>query len=137
LGIKISLFKEALAFDKILERPKMNLETEITYGFTSGTTGIPKGVVFTHRMAIGQCLAMVGHYELKPTDVHMSFLPVAHLIERFVSWMCIFFGVNIRYAQYPISEFLNSLATLKPTTIPLVPRILNKFYPIIKELYEK
>jgi len=56
----------------------MNLETEITYGFTSGTTGIPKGVVYTHRMVISQCFAMLGHYELKDTDVHMSYLPIAH-----------------------------------------------------------
>jgi long-subunit acyl-CoA synthetase (AMP-forming) len=114
LGIKISLFKEALAFDKILERPKMNLETEITYGFTSGTTGIPKGVVFTHRMVIGQCLAMVGHYELKPTDVHMSFLPVAHLALKDLYHGCAsssestFDMLSILY-----QSFLIDLATLK------------------------
>jgi long-chain acyl-CoA synthetase len=115
----------------------MNLDTEITYGFTSGTTGIPKGVIFTHRMVIGQCLAMIGHYELKPNDVHMSYLPIAHSFERFVTWTCVFFGVNIRYARHPISEILKDFAISKPTTIPIVPRLLNKFYPILKGLYEK
>jgi len=50
-----------LTFDKISERPKLNLDTELTYAFTSGTTGIPKGVIYTHRMAISQVLAMEDH----------------------------------------------------------------------------
>jgi len=50
----------------------------LTYSFTSGTTGLPKGVIGTHRSAIAQCLAMKGHFECNNKDVHLSFLPVAH-----------------------------------------------------------
>jgi long-chain acyl-CoA synthetase len=50
----------------------------LTYSFTSGTTGLPKGVVATHKIAISQILAMKGHYEMFETDVHLSFLPIAH-----------------------------------------------------------
>jgi len=40
----------------------MNIDNHITYMFTSGTTGLPKGVVGTHRMFISQVLAMKGHF---------------------------------------------------------------------------
>ena len=32
---------------------------------------------------------------------------------------------------------LASFAEIKPTTIPMVPRLLNKFYPVFKGIYEK
>jgi len=54
-------------------------------------------------MPISQCYAMVGHYQLLPDDVHMSYLPIAHAFERYVIWTCIFFGTNIRYAKHPIA----------------------------------
>ena len=57
----------------------MNLDTPISYSFTSGTTGIPKGVVTTHRMGISQAISVQGvGLDFLPTDVHMSFLPIAH-----------------------------------------------------------
>ncbi len=40
----------------------MDLDHHITYSFTSGTTGLPKGVIATHKMFIAQTLAMKGHY---------------------------------------------------------------------------
>ena len=60
-------------------------------------------MVYTHKMPISQCYAMVGHYQLLPDDVHMSYLPIAHSFERYVIWTCIFFGTNIRYAKHPIA----------------------------------
>lgn len=40
----------------------VNLDHHLTYNFTSGTTGLPKGVIGTHRAAISQCLSMKGHF---------------------------------------------------------------------------
>jgi hypothetical protein len=49
----------------------------------------------------------------------------------------LFFGGNIRYSQHPITEVTKDLARVKPTTLPMVPRLLNKFYPICKGIYDK
>ncbi len=67
----------------------------------------------------------------------MSYLPIAHLFERVVIWLSIFCGTNIRYAKHPIIEILKDFSAIKPTIIPIVPRLLNKFYPVLKGLYEK
>lgn len=67
----------------------------------------------------------------------MSYLPIAHNFERFVIWSCIFYGADIQYAKHPIAEIVKDFAIIKPTTMPIVPRLLNKFYPILKALVEK
>lgn len=131
------MFDELRNEKQIFPRPKMNLDTHLTYCFTSGTTGLPKGAINTHRNVISQTLAMKDHYEYHDTDVHMSYLPIAHTFERFVIWCCIHFGSNIQYSKFPPTEILKDLATIKPTTIPIVPRLLNKLYPVMKGIYEK
>lgn len=65
----------------------------------------------------------------------MSYLPIAHIFERFVIWCCVYFGANIQYSKHPPSEIVKDLAVIKPTTIPIVPRLLNKLYPIAKQIY--
>lgn len=63
---------------EVMVRPIMNINQYLTYLFTSGTTGIPKGVVVTHKMVITQILAMEGHTQKLSSDVHLSYLPIAH-----------------------------------------------------------
>jgi long-chain acyl-CoA synthetase len=46
--------------------------------YTSGTTGRPKGVMYHHRGAYLQALAMVGHTGLSPSTVHLWTLPMFH-----------------------------------------------------------
>lgn len=50
----------------------------ISINYTSGTTGQPKGVMYHHRGAYLQALAMVIHGELKITDVLLWTLPMFH-----------------------------------------------------------
>lgn len=136
LGLKILQFKQLLGH-KVLQRPEVGLDHHLTYNFTSGTTGLPKGVIGTHRAAISQCLAMKGHFEYLPTDVHLSFLPIAHTFERFIIWIVLHFGGNVRYSQFPITEIPKDFARAKPTVMPMVPRLLNKFYPLCKGIVDK
>ncbi|MGQ0574577.1 MAG: acyl--CoA ligase family protein [Pseudonocardia sp.] len=50
----------------------------LSVNYTSGTTGRPKGVMYHHRGAYLQALAMVGHTQLSPSSVHLWTLPMFH-----------------------------------------------------------
>src|SRR3712207_8741593 len=50
--------------------------------YTSGTTGQPKGVMYCHRGAYLQALAMVAHTGLSPSAVHLWTLPMFHCKDR-------------------------------------------------------
>jgi hypothetical protein len=54
-----------------------------------------------------------------------------------MSWQILNMGANIKYAQFPIAEIVKDFARAKPTTIPMVPRLLNKLYPVCKGIYDK
>jgi fatty-acyl-CoA synthase len=50
----------------------------LSINYTSGTTGRPKGVMYHHRGAYLQALAMVGHTGLSPSSVYLWTLPMFH-----------------------------------------------------------
>ncbi|MEQ3550027.1 acyl--CoA ligase family protein [Pseudonocardia nematodicida] len=50
----------------------------LSINYTSGTTGNPKGVMYHHRGAYLQALAMAGHTGLSPSSVHLWTLPMFH-----------------------------------------------------------
>jgi fatty-acyl-CoA synthase len=50
----------------------------LAINYTSGTTGRPKGVMYHHRGAYLQALAMAGHTGLSPSSVHLWTLPMFH-----------------------------------------------------------
>jgi fatty-acyl-CoA synthase len=50
----------------------------LSINYTSGTTGRPKGVMYHHRGAYLQALAMVGHTGLTPSAVYLWTLPMFH-----------------------------------------------------------
>ena len=52
-------------------------------------------------------------------------------------WCVIQKGANAKYAKHPTPEIVKDLAAIKPTVIPIVPRLLNKLYPVMKGIYEK
>jgi long-chain acyl-CoA synthetase len=58
----------------------------MTYCFTSGTTGIPKGAIHTHFNFVSQIYSTNDSLGLNSSDVHLSYLPLAHLFERCIQF---------------------------------------------------
>ncbi|XP_069049190.1 long-chain-fatty-acid--CoA ligase 1a isoform X1 [Lepisosteus oculatus] len=100
--------------------------------FTSGTTGNPKGAMLTHENIVSNCSAFTKVTEmicrLNTTDIHVSYLPLAHMFERVVQAVILCHGARIGFFQGDIRLLMDDLKTLRPTLFPVVPRLLNRMF---------
>ncbi|VDK51081.1 unnamed protein product [Anisakis simplex] len=108
-----------------------------TVCYTSGTTGKPKGVMLTHANLIA-CTTIFETcplISLNSSDVFFSYLPLAHMYERLMECQMFALGIPIGYYSGDILKLNDDLKTLRPTLLPLVPRLLTRIYDkVIAEL---
>jgi fatty-acyl-CoA synthase len=71
-------YEELLAGAEPLRLTPSDERSLLSINYTSGTTGRPKGVMYHHRGAFLQAVAMVGHTGLTPSSVHLWTLPMFH-----------------------------------------------------------
>lgn len=69
----------ALASGSSAELPDVESDTDAMIVYTSGTTGLPKGVVHTHRSLAAQCVAMVKSWGWISADRILCVLPLHHV----------------------------------------------------------
>uniref|UniRef100_A0A8C3KGX3 Long-chain-fatty-acid--CoA ligase n=1 Tax=Calidris pygmaea TaxID=425635 RepID=A0A8C3KGX3_9CHAR len=98
--------------------------------FTSGTTGNPKGAMLTHGNVVADFSGFLKVTEWSPTceDVHISYLPLAHMFERMVQSVVYCHGGRIGFFQGDIRLLSDDMKALRPTIFPVVPRLLNRMY---------
>lgn len=96
--------------------------------YTSGTTGIPKGVMLTHNNYCSNVEACQKVLQINEKDRFLSYLPYSHSYERTAGYYLPFFcGAKIYYAQN-FDTIAVQLQEVKPTFVITVPRLLDKFY---------
>ena len=99
-----------------------------TICYTSGTTGDPKGVMLTHRNLVSNAAAYSSDLDLGANDVHVSYLPLAHIYERVTILVCLFAGSRAGFFRGDVLGLLDDIAELKPTVFCSVPRLWNRIY---------
>jgi len=95
--------------------------------YTSGTTGIPKGVMLTHQNLISNIQAVSTVIEFSEKDTVLSFLPLAHVLERMVTFTYLYKGCSIAYAEC-IDTVGENMLEVKPQIMVSVPRVFEKIY---------
>ncbi|MEU1792453.1 acyl--CoA ligase family protein [Streptomyces sparsogenes] len=71
-------YEDLLAAAEPLHLTPTDERALLSINYTSGTTGRPKGVMYHHRGAFLQAVAMVGHTGLTPSSVYLWTLPMFH-----------------------------------------------------------
>jgi long-chain acyl-CoA synthetase len=100
--------------------------------YTSGTTGEPKGVMLTHANLVANLREGAVVLDVSQDDVALSFLPLSHGFERMVSFIYLFTGVTIVFAE-SFETLGRDIAHVRPTVITGVPRVYEKMQSRILE----
>ncbi|PKL09630.1 MAG: long-chain fatty acid--CoA ligase [Spirochaetae bacterium HGW-Spirochaetae-7] len=108
--------------------------------FTSGTTGVPKGVMLTHLNFVSDCFLAQGNLSIYHTDVFYALLPIHHsytMLAVFIEALSV--GAEIVFGQRMVTKaILKDLKEAKVTMFLGVPLLFNKVLGgIMKGLKEK
>jgi long-chain acyl-CoA synthetase len=101
-------------------------EALATIIYTSGTTGEPKGVMLSHANLVENLKASHAVLPVGPEDVALSFLPLSHSFERLVSYLYLYAGVTIVFAE-SMDSIRRDMQLVRPTIMTAVPRVYEKF----------
>jgi long-chain acyl-CoA synthetase len=115
------------ALDEMLQTArKVDPNSPAQILFTSGTTGMPKAVVLSHRNLVSNALAKLDAAPQSSLDLRLNILPFCHAYARtceLSTW--ILTGGQLCIATY-WDDFLRLATRIKPTLVNLVPHWVNK-----------
>ncbi len=111
---------------------RITYEDLATIIYTSGTTGTPKGVMLSHRNILSNVMASMPCFPPGDEMRSLSFLPLNHIFERMVTYLYLFRGTSIYYAE-SLDTIGDNLKEVQPHMFTTVPRLLEKVYDRIMQ----
>jgi long-chain acyl-CoA synthetase len=95
--------------------------------YTSGTTGVPKGVMITNDNMIFASEAVVGSGLLTRDDAHLLFLPLAHSFAQLIKASWFGSGLTQIFAE-SVDKLVDNASETSPTILSGVPRVYEKAF---------
>lgn len=106
---------------------RIKKEDLATLIYTSGTTGSPKGVMLSHHNILSNVIACLPCFPPGKDLRALSFLPLNHIFERMVSYLYLFNGTSIYYAE-GVDKIVANIQEVKPNMFTTVPLLLGRVY---------
>ena len=105
--------------------------------YTSGTTGTPKAAILTHRNLTWTTDATTVCFPGGPADRVLSYLPLAHVLERVVSHLRqLRTGCQVYFCP-SVDQVMTMVRDVRPTYFTSVPRLWEKIYDGIRSRMDK
>jgi long-chain acyl-CoA synthetase len=105
--------------------------------YTSGTTGVPKAAILTHRNLTWTASATLQCFRGDANDRVVSYLPLAHILERVVSHLrqlCT--GCQVYFCP-TVDKVMEAVREVHPTYFTSVPRLWEKMYAGIRDKMDR
>jgi long-chain acyl-CoA synthetase len=114
-------------FEPIPDLPRRRPDEWSFIFYTSGTTGRPKGVIHTFETMSVPTLGIIALLDVRATDRYLSYLPLAHAMERWLGECCsMAAGYRVFFAE-SVATFVEDVKRARPTLFVSVPRLWLKF----------
>ncbi|HEY9627194.1 MAG TPA: AMP-binding protein [Coleofasciculaceae cyanobacterium] len=136
-SLKVFKFSQVIEQGKgvTLQPVSQTPKTLATLMYTSGTSGMPKGVMLSHGNLLAQVTAARQVLRPQPGERVLSILPIWHSYERsfeniIFSYGCTQIYTNVRYVK-------SDLKAYKPHYMVAVPRLWESIYEGIQKLFRE
>jgi long-chain acyl-CoA synthetase len=124
------LSKDSASLQKVSEiKARVSPKQLATIIYTSGTTGTPKGVMLTHENIYTNVQFSKQSFPFPdaPSNKVLSFLPLNHIFEKMATYIFLYSGIGIYYAE-SMETIADNLREVNPDGFTTVPRLLEKVF---------
>ena len=124
-------YEDLVAPESHFEFPELDENTQASLFYTSGTTGMPKGVMFSHRQLVLHTIGLAAGIADSPVrldsnDVIMPLVPFFHVHGWGFPYLAGMWGMKFVLAgRYDPKNILENLQREKVTVSDMVPTVLN------------